>query len=209
MKALMLILLFFGVTYLAPAQEQKLVVAEDAYIVQSEPDTNYGAEPVVVAFSRFPTGEDGRKGYIKFDASGIDGRITDVDLLSTYAAKRDRSVTLYVLEGPAADEWSEQEITWNNAPANDPDSSYLLRESEGIRMVEMGTLSGKGHYQPPVFQFKNERGKEALLYTLNQGNRTATLVMVQKLRANNNVSGVISKEEKKHMPPTLKITLEK
>jgi parallel beta-helix repeat protein len=94
----------------APTEVQRAVVA-DSYVNESSPSRNYGT-----ATSVRIDGEPRLVTYLRFDLSGI--TVVDEAVLRIYATSR-AAVGFDVRT--ASDDWSEREVTFQNAPQPDGD----------------------------------------------------------------------------------------
>ena len=115
--------------------------SDDSYIQNSYPaepdagDTNYGASDIIVVKSwGDPSYAVQRKGYIKFDLSGITAQVAtaQIDVQNSYDSPGlVQSIECYVLnDGHAGEGWDEMTLTWNNAPGNDLDHATDFEPAE-------------------------------------------------------------------------------
>ncbi len=111
-----------------PGQPFTLTADADAYIQLGTPDQNYGLSNDLT-IKNSGTGSTTRKGYIRFDVSGVTGEIVDAQLDLEVAlnngggsdpAPKTFTVNVFGLRDDAAgNDWIEGDLDWNNAPAND------------------------------------------------------------------------------------------
>ena len=98
------------------------------------------------------TGFLNRKGYFRFDLSGISGTIESATFHFTYAGHDSggsASLSSYnvfgLVDGNAGEGWGESSITWNNAPGNDTGSGVGVLSSQAILLgtftMNIGLLS--------------------------------------------------------------------
>jgi hypothetical protein len=97
-------------------------------------DTNYGNNSSVTIKNANGNGYD-RKGYIRFDVSGT---IMEASLDLTVSTNNDGgggttpqtfTIEVYGLAESLDHTWTENDITWNNAPGNDTSSSAFAEEA--------------------------------------------------------------------------------
>jgi len=159
-------------------QATVISVVADAEIRSDAPDTNYGAETTLSALSTStPTY---RKGYIKFDASGLGAGTTVSDITSfsmyftqTYA----RDSKFYLITGATADSWNESTITWNNAPANGSGTTCLNDASfTSTRVGLSGTEAAPGVVE---FVWDSAALKQSVIDELNNDDRVVTLACMR------------------------------
>jgi len=184
------------------AAEVEIAADADATILMDNPEANKGAEQVVWAFAG-PEGAMGNaaKSYLHFDASALNGRAADVRFLATYLAKRDRGAEIWLVNKAPA--WKENELTWANAPSNDPASPHLLTDA-----VMLGAIGGRGAGNEIPLEFSNASAKAALLDALNSPPRKVTLVIVQRPYAQASTFTIASRESPSHPAPRLVIAVD-
>lgn len=112
----------------APASAAIVTAQADAYIKGYEPSKNFGSEDLVAGkYDPRTTSNFNRKAYIRFDVTslptGSDEYVFGLNVvdseLGTVEATRVYEFEVYGLnDGVAGENWLEDEITWNNAPAN-------------------------------------------------------------------------------------------
>lgn len=95
----------------------------DAYIVSTSSNTNFGGAEFVAIKHDSGTGQLHRKGYFRFDLTGITA-VADATLNLIYVGQDGPSAvpSTYnvhgLLDGDPGESWDELGITWNNAPSN-------------------------------------------------------------------------------------------
>ncbi len=120
---LSLVLLMF---WAMPALGQVVVdfpTTNDSYINNLEPNLSFGSQNGMMIGAK-----DGANGsichsYVQFDMSGYDGDIVESAILRLYVgetAPSDMPQTFSLYQG-AGDSWSQDSLTWNNAPGYLPD----------------------------------------------------------------------------------------
>jgi len=123
-----------GLSLISSAQAGEATA--DTYVRGAENgDTNYGTNGNVTLKNSGGNGYD-RKGYIRFDVSGM---IMDASLELTVSTNNQGgteaptpqtfTIEVYGLAESLDHTWVENEITWNTAPANDMSSSDFTEEA--------------------------------------------------------------------------------
>jgi hypothetical protein len=109
----------------------------DATVRSGSPDTAHGVETILSTAG--PGGmlvTNSAKSYLRFNLAGLSGTVKSANLELTVAGMPRFGVddffllNLYLLNEESADVWSEEGITWNNAPLNDTASAGLLGNAE-------------------------------------------------------------------------------
>ncbi|WP_246456599.1 DUF7594 domain-containing protein [Ruficoccus amylovorans] len=159
----------------------KLSVAADATVDQVLPGTNLGSDTNVKAQDSTDGGERPvSKGYLMFDASGLPP-VKDIESFTVfYSTKRGRSASYFLITGKGANDWTEEAITWNNAPANVPATDLDgFTAGEGQNVIHLGSNTGNpGELGEIVFGSEKssaQDAKQALIKALNSGDRKATV----------------------------------
>jgi len=186
--------------YTAAGETVDLEASADAVVLREQPDSNMGAEAAVWAFSG-PAGNevDSAKSYLRFDASKLAGQVQDARLAVVYTSRRARGAEVYLLQQSA--EWDEEMITWNNAPANETESSFLLLDSA----LRLGTLSGQGAGEEITMVFADDNARQTLIDALNTPPRQITLVLLQRPYAQASIFTIASREAIDLPAPRLKL----
>ena len=176
MKKLMTALFALGVAGIC--QAEIITVSADAEIRSDTPDTNYGAQTTLSALmTSTPTY---RKGYIKFDASGLGAGVTVTNIASfsmyfTQAYARDAK--FYLITGTGVDSWDESTITWNNAPGNGAGTTFLNDATyTSTRVGLSGTEAAPGVVE---FVWDSQTTMDAVIDELNSGDRIVTLACMR------------------------------
>ena len=95
-------------------QEPEIVkVVEDSYVRGgTSEDTNYGSS-TIVRMKESSNASFTRRGYMKFNLSGITGTVETAQLFIYGKAQQIMDLGVYSVTD---DDWSENSLTWNNAP---------------------------------------------------------------------------------------------
>ena len=170
---------------------------------------NFGAETLLqVKNTLGPTHR--RKGYVGFDLTALEGREVDQATLSFTieptglgfaAVVPDATFTVYGLIDESLDSWGEDDITWDNAPANESGGGELDRGRTvrlGSFTVAQGVRSGvRTVTGPSLVRFLNE-----------DTNGTATLILVRDTVEGQGaglVHGFASRQHPSSDPPSLRL----
>ena len=120
-----------------------LPVDADAYIKGGNLNDNFGSDDKVIISHDSDDLGNAYKQYLRFGLSTLTGPVVDVAL--TLTAESDAENTepffIYGLNDGAGDAWSENSITWNNAPGNDSSSSTEMIDGD---TTLLGTFSVSG-----------------------------------------------------------------
>ena len=114
----------------------------DAYISQSNPNSNYGAEDSLYI------GCNGENvyfvTYLKFDLTDYMGYIIDDATLNVYCSHINYVGPDYptILYGVVENDWDEMTITWNNTPGsiNETVEEYAQPSSQGWWYLDVTTI---------------------------------------------------------------------
>jgi len=125
-KRMMMTLAAMFIAAWVGAEQTTLYTIEDAYIKSDEAETNFGDDEFLWARDQTFM----QLSYIKFDTSAL-GTVTNIDAISGYAynISYDRSAAVYLMTNSAYTTWSENSITWSNAPGNNTSTRYLLADA--------------------------------------------------------------------------------
>lgn len=157
----------------ALCQEIMLTVTKDAYIDQIDANTNFGNEDKLIA----QRDSHGRKIYFQFNASQFTNEILDIKSFEfDYAGKYGRYSDIYIVTAAGADNWDESTITWNNAPANDTQSSTDFISTDVYHLGQVN-ITGYGEYGTVELLWKNGDAKQAVIDRLNSPSRTITFAI--------------------------------
>jgi len=169
---------------------EELRVVADATVDEEFPGMSFGLDGTVVSRDSESNGPRPLlKGYLMFDASGRPPVRSIEAFEFTYTFHRNRSASFFLIEGEAADDWSDDgqnAITYENAPANNtvpgggvgfPDKTGaegFAPDNPAQRVIKIGQTTGAGQNQLTRLDLL-PGAKAALLRALNTGNRKATL----------------------------------
>jgi hypothetical protein len=183
---------------------------KDAF-VQSEPADRHTSDVLLLVKNSMGP-HYCRKAYLGFDLSTLPtGRIHDAKLVLSmapsgygYASLTPKTVfRVYGLTDQALDDWQENSIKWDNAPANLPVGDEL--DESKVRLV--------GSFEVPATVTEGEFSVSgpALVDFLNQDlNGLATFIVVRETKETKPFSlvhGFVSKRHPTGTPPTLRLTL--
>jgi hypothetical protein len=183
-----------SITGTARAAQTELRTSADAHVDGNNPDVNYGGAEVLDISQ---TDAGGCKAYLLFDASGWGTNISRIgDITFTCASGLTRSYIAYIITGDGANDWTESEITWNNAPANDVTGTareFVARAGQTVTLL--GSISGGGDGTVLSIPFgPGSAGETALLEALNTGSRKATIGIRYNSTQAGSIVGFYSKE---------------
>jgi hypothetical protein len=151
-----------------------------------------------------------RKAWLGFDLAPLSGREVQEASLSLafeptgwgYASLMPDAVfTVYGVTDDALDEWSEEGITWDNAPANDTMQSGVLPD----KAVKLGSFTMPQGVLEGVFALSTA---ELAAFLNKDANKLATLVVVREtaeLVGGSVVHGFAGNEHPTLRPPTLRV----
>lgn len=171
-----------------------LPTSADAHIDGDNPDTNYGAAEVL------DIGQDvlgGHKAYLLFDASSWGttniSRVGEIRIAP--ASNLTRTYSAYLITGDGANDWTEEGITWNNAPANNVEvSNRNFVAYPGQTVTLLGTVSGGGVGTNLTIPFgPGSVGEMELINALNTGSRKVT-IGIRYNSSQTNTVGIFSRE---------------
>ena len=133
MIACMIVTMLVGcsITLAAETETVTLTAEADAYVKQGEPDTNFGSEQDLKANLHGDLNYC-LKSYIRFDISQIEYPIVNATLnltITAFTGDDYRHTQIgRVADGDPGENWDENTITWNNAPAHNPDIAYIYQQ---------------------------------------------------------------------------------
>lgn len=172
-------------------------VSADAHIDGTNVTANFGTAPVL---SIKQTVLGGDKAYLLFDASGWGTtNIARVEGLRVYWSASTgitRTLIAYLIRGTGANDWTEDGITWENAPANNvTGTSRDFVARDGQYLVDLGTMQySAGAPRELNWSFAEYSTAEIeLLSALNYGDRKATIGVRYNSSQSTSV-GIYSKE---------------
>ena len=102
---------------------------KDSYIQSNDKAKNFGRDPFLRVKNSSLQADLNRKGYLCFDISKFKGQnITDAELVLSIEPSDlgfatlvpDSTFAVYGLTDESEDEWDENNLTWQSAPAHDP-----------------------------------------------------------------------------------------
>ncbi|MCG8650687.1 MAG: DNRLRE domain-containing protein [Pirellulales bacterium] len=187
----------------------------DAYIQASDPEV-HGSKTLILVKNSLPF--DGkkhysRKGYMRFDLSELAGQSVQrvrLELENQYsgwgfaALVPDARFRVYGLKRGVWDDWTEGQIDWENAPANDPASGSELLEDRvvplGEFLVPQGVSSGVSLLETP----------ELTEFIAAGGEQEVTLIITRvtkELQAGGLVHAFASRRHPSATAPTLRIAV--
>jgi methionine-rich copper-binding protein CopC len=173
----------------------------DAYVRAGIYATNNFGSATQVVVKDATTADNYRKGYIRFDLTGQDINATPNASLQFVVASAWAETTpwqVYGLKnGDAGESWSENSITWNNAPANTTTSGDALVSS---RVVLLGTLATTG--AQPLGKVLELRSAALDAFLLADTNNQVTFILTRTSTAAGN-SIVASRESTTLAAPAL------
>lgn len=176
-------------------------VVEDAHVSQALPNLNFGTDTILYATEGI-NAEASEKIYLKFDASGLPGNIVEiVDFEAVFLNEYARYGGVSLLTGPGVNDWTENSITYNNAPANDP-FYYDFLPSQSVRL---GSLQ-QGGYGETVGMAWFGNAQDQLRDALNSGDRIVTVGMFRN-STNRNIA-YASRENEEFHPARLVLLVE-
>ena len=179
----------------------------DTWILERDPNTNYGSENRLVIKNDFSFSNLNRKPYIRFDLGSVDKTRIEaanfvLNFIDTSAPPTPTfTYSVYGLnDGTLGEDWDEATITWNNAPGNGANSTL-----EPNQTTLLGTFSFNPSTTPSgtPLTFSDSRLTNFLKSDTND---LATLII---LRNQSDESGerFSSKENTLFEPPTLQLEL--
>jgi hypothetical protein len=184
----------------------------DAYIQPKFPSDHHSDILLLVKYSASRNQDYERKAYIGLDLSPIAGmNVAEARLSLTFAPTGlgyasevpDATFAVYGLNDEALDDWDEDAIRWNNAPAN-LDGGASLDLSKVVRLgtfeIDQGELSGTRSIEGrPLADFLNR-----------DRNGLATFIVVRETQGSGRcdlVHGFANKNHPELPPPTLRLAV--
>jgi hypothetical protein len=177
------------------------VVSNPAYY-----NNNYGSLDIVAIKDDSGTGFLNRKGYFRFDLSGISGAVENATFRFIYAGYSDGKVAATynvfgLLDGNAGEGWGESSITWNNAPGNNTGSGSGMLPSQ---TTLLGTFYMSTTLSPgDAVSFSSTGLRDFLAADTND---LVTLIITRQEQNLYN-EWIASKENTSYDPPLLDVTL--
>ncbi len=177
--------------------EGVLPVVMDAYVNSTYPDVPFGtADNLAIG----PTELGGKKAYLLFDASSLGStqleRAERVRFYYSGSVNVTRTMMFVLLSGTGVNDWTETEITWNNAPANNSTTSRDFVAYPGQSVITLGsTQYVAGAPREMNLQIpEGSAGETALLNALNTGDRKATIGVSYSSTSTTTDIGIYSRE---------------
>jgi len=145
-----------GLVVAAPALGTTIITTADgsggdADIRDTAPNTNYDQPYMEVRHNKFAI----RHGYLRWDLSSLSGTATSVEMsiMVAFAQNVPANVDIYGLnDGNPGEGWTENTITWNNAPGNDTSGNDPLP----AEVTYLGTMTaGVGTAAGNILTFSN------------------------------------------------------
>lgn len=173
---------------------------------------NFGTLPVLKVCN-LENLEHARKAYVRFDLSllpqAVKGAKSAAITLTVAPAElkspadKNWTFTVYGLKDGTNDEWGEGAISWNNAPASDPQSASGVTADA----VALGTFTITGPGQPGTTVTVSS--PELLKFLQSDTDRLATVIIIRNDEGDTGSSNVVhtfaSKESADLAPPTLNV----
>jgi len=183
-----------------------------AYVVSPNSPTHHSDTLLLV--KNAPTKAYLRKALLRFDLGPLRSQQVESASLTLnfeatgfgYASLTDECVfAVYGVTNDAQDDWSDETLTWETAPAFSPDAGAV----DPTHAVKLGTFTTPRGVVSGVFTLEGE----ALAKFLNaDANRRATLIVVRETSQLGNTTAVHGFAGNRHptlAPPTLRLTLAK
>lgn len=192
--------------------DRVLPVSMDAHINWIFGGLNLGTADVL-ALSQHSLG--GQKAYLKFDASGLgETPVRRVEKLRVYwsaSVNITRTLQYHVITGTNTDtsvgvnDWTETEITWENAPANNTDTnrSFFAFPGETVTLIGWRQYTNGTPREMDIPIAQGSAAETALLTALNSGDRKVTVGVAYNSSQASTV-GIFSREREQGIyTPTL------
>ena len=185
---------------------------KDAYIQPKYPSEHHSDILLLVKYSASINPNYERKAYIGMDLAPIAGRnVVEARLSLTFAPTGmgyssevpDATFAIFGLTEEALDDWDEETIRWNNAPANFPGGNSL----DLAKVVRLGTFTiGQGE----LTGTRSIEGKALTDFLNRDGNGLATFIVIRETQGSGRhdlVHGFANKNHPDLPPPTLRLTV--
>lgn len=188
---------------------------KDSYIQSNPKAKNFGSDPYfrVKATSFAP--ELNRKGYVGFDVSRFQGTdLEDAELVLSIEPSDlgfatlvpDSTFDVYGLTDESQDEWKEDSLSWDGAPAHDPEQKVrnLPDESKAV-------LLGKFEIAQGVSRGKRSLRGQALLDFLKKDSNGMVTFIICRETDETTKDGIVhafaTKESGSNTPPLLRVKM--
>ncbi|MGE0269267.1 MAG: DNRLRE domain-containing protein [Candidatus Omnitrophota bacterium] len=180
-------------------------------------DVNHGLEPLVWIKNDLQLNGNNRKGYLRFDTSGIVDPIISIAFEISYAGtdgagqnppvnlpSNPSTYNIYGLnDGHAGENWGETTLTWNNAPGNDTGSSGGVLNTD---VLFIGSFNL--NFPPTVDGFRVSLSTPALLNFFNSDTDNLLTLIMTRVQNNTSIEYFTSKEDPLRIAPALNIEVE-
>ena len=185
----------------------------DAYVLSNAPNSNFGSSTTVqVKYAAGGVPGFQRKGYFRFDLSGVMTPLDDATLTLTIGDPVGgvpvvglQTFSVYgLLDGDPGETWGESTITWNNAPANDTSNGNGVLSPPGSFLGDF-SLTGTGTPGTPV----TLSGSDLVDFLNADTDDLATFIVVRDTfdpNSNGWIHSFASKENTTLAPATLSVT---
>ena len=176
-------------------------VGADTHITRSDPNSNFGSEDHFSIKNDSGTGDVDRKGYIRFDVGCLSNAISSATLSLTFVtaaagSANTNTFNVFGLSNEDGDLWSESDINWSNAPANNQSSGTGFTSDAVFLGTFTITLSQLGDSipftSPQLIEFLN-----------NDTNGLVTLMLSRQSPASLHNQAFASKENLSFEAPSL------
>jgi ferric-dicitrate binding protein FerR (iron transport regulator) len=185
---------------------------KDAYIQPKFPSEHHSDILLLVKYSASRNQDYERKAYIGLDLSPIAGmRVAEARLSLTYAPTGmgyasevpDATFAVYGLNDETLDDWDEDAIRWQNAPANLPGGASL----DPSKVVRLGTFE---IVQGELSGTRSIEGRPLADFLNRDTNGLATFIVVRETQGSGRcdlVHGFANKNHPALPPPTLRLSV--
>ena len=187
---------------------------KDAYVRRKYSMEHHSDILLLVKYAAATSPDYDRKAYIGIDLAALAGmKAVEARLSLTFAptgmgfssAAPDATFAIYGLTDEKLDDWDEQAIRWNNAPAANLSDGKSLDPS---KVVPIGTFT---IVQGELTGTRSVEGKALTDFVNADTNGLATFIVVRETRGRGGPDLVHGFANKKHPdlpPPTLRLTVE-
>ena len=185
---------------------------KDAYIQPKYPSEHHSDILLLVKYSAAVNPNYERKAYIGMDLTSIAGMdAVEARLSLTFAPTGmgyssevpDATFAVFGLTDETLDDWDEETIRWNDAPANFPGGASL----DPSRVTRLGTFTiGQGE----LTGTRSIEGKALTDFLNHDTNGLATFIVVRETQGSGRsdlVHGFANKKHPELTPPTLRLTV--
>ena len=187
----------------------------DAFIQSSKEPKNYGNEPFMRVKNTTHQEDLIRKGYAAFDLGKFDlPKIDDAEIslsvepsdLGFATLVPDSVFHIYGLTDEAADDWEEQHITWQNAPAMTEETA-IRHLPDASKVVLLGSFTLP---QGTSRATRTVSGKPLIDFLKSDTNGIATIIICRETdetEKNGFVHAFATRENRGNTPPLLRVKL--